>query len=172
MQNEFDLSFYRCGPCKQFTPILAQFYTDMKKKGKSFEIVLVSRDRTPEDFVSYYQKMPWLAVTLDNADSSFQITSEKFGIKGIPFLVVLDGYDASVYTADGREKVLNDQYGLEFPWRPRTPAVLLKRLIPRPLRGLVVQQFSNAKRKFTQALIALLRSVAPGRLLLKLFLVK
>lgn len=144
----------------------------MKKKGKKFEIVLVSRDKTPEAFVSYYQTMPWLAVTLDNVDNCFQNTAEKFGIKGIPYLVVVDGYDASVYTVDGREKVLNDQHGLEFPWRPRTPAVLLKRLIPRSLRGLVAQQFNSAKNKITQALVSLLRSCAPGRLFLKMLAVK
>jgi hypothetical protein len=35
----------------------------MKQKGKKFEVILVSRDQTPEEFASYYNKMPWLACT-------------------------------------------------------------------------------------------------------------
>ena len=39
-----------CGPCRQFTPLLSKFYAEMNKKGKKFEVVFVSRDRSQEEF--------------------------------------------------------------------------------------------------------------------------
>ena len=39
-----------CGPCRQFTPILSKFYSEMNKKGKKFEVVFISRDRSQEEF--------------------------------------------------------------------------------------------------------------------------
>lgn len=141
----------------------------MNKKGKKFEIIWVSRDSTAEDFVSYYQKMPWLAVTTDNIEKCLEATSAKFAVRGIPYLVVLDGTDGSVYTLDGRGKLAQDPYGLEFPWRPRTPGALLKRIVPVSVRQIIAKQFANVKQRCVTALRSLLSKVAPGRLILKLF---
>jgi thiol-disulfide isomerase/thioredoxin len=65
-----------CGPCKQFTPILAKFFSDMNKKlgsrniknplERRFEVILISRDDSVESYVQYFAKMPWLAVPFDN----------------------------------------------------------------------------------------------------------
>jgi len=140
----------------------------MNKKGRKFEIIWVSRDNNVEDFVSYYQKMPWLAVTTENIDKCLQATSSKFAVRGIPYLVVLDGADGSVYTVDGRGKLAQDPYGLEFPWRPRTPGAVLKRVVPASVRQLLAKQFGSAKQRFVTALRSLLSKVAPGRLILKL----
>ena len=70
-----------CGPCRQFTPQLAQFYEAMNKKGKKFEIVWVSRDRSADEFVEYYDKMPWLAIPItyinkcaESLSSLYQVT--------------------------------------------------------------------------------------------------
>ena len=54
----------------------------------------------------------------------------KYGLKGIPHLVLLDGDDATLITTDGRTCLMKDQYGLEFPWRPRT----LLSLLPKPMK--------------------------------------
>lgn len=168
------LSIYlhRCGPCKQFTPVLAQFYADMNKKGKKFEVIWVSRDSTQEEYVSYFKKMPWLAVTIDNLEQCLQATSTKFAVRGIPHLVVLDGSDASVYTLDGRQKLSQDQYGLEFPWRPRTPGAILKRIVPASIRTLLSKKFSGVKRKLVALVQLLLEKVAPGRMILRFFQTK
>jgi nucleoredoxin len=139
-----------CGPCKQFTPVLAEFYRDMKKKGKKFEIVWISRDRTAEEFVDYYQSMPWTAAALQNIANISNPLGEKYKLKGIPHFVILDGEDASVYTLDGRTKVLQDKYGLEFPWAPRG----LHQLLPKKLR-----------RRVEGILYGALESLAPRRFL-------
>eukprot|EP00128_Syssomonas_multiformis_P008255 Colp12_sorted_trinity150504_noHs@17027 len=158
-----------CGPCRQFTPILEQFYADMNKKGKKFEIVWASRDSTAEDFVSYYKKMPWLAVSTENIDKCLEATSTKFAVRGIPYLVLLDGADGSVYTLDGRGKLSQDPYGLEFPWRPRTPGAILKRIVPASVSTLIANQIGGVKQRFVAALQSVLSKFAPGRLILKLF---
>jgi thiol-disulfide isomerase/thioredoxin len=122
-----------CGPCKKFTPVLAALYNKLNKKGKKFEVVWVSRDRSSDEFLQYYQHMPWLAVTLDNLEGVLQKLAPKYQLKGIPHLVLLDGDDTSVISLDGRTVIAKDQHGLEYPWRPRT----LLSLLPKPLKRLV-----------------------------------
>ena len=150
-----------CGPCRQFTPQLVQFYNSMNKKGKKFEIVLVSGDRTSESFVDYYSKMPWLAVPITVAQQVNAKLGPKYKLKGIPHLVVLDGHDATVYSLDGRTKVAQDKYGLEFPWRPRT----LMNLLPRPVASLLKAQIEKVKASLLQLLTGLSDLLAPKRLL-------
>lgn len=129
-----------CGPCRSFTPQLAEFYKKMNKKYKGkFEIVWISGDRSEQEFVGYYQKMPWLAVPVNVASQIYQKLSPLYKVKGIPHMVFLDGEDASVYTLDGRTKVMSDPYGLEFPYRPRS----LTRLVPKPIKTLVARQMKS-----------------------------
>ncbi len=40
----------RCGPCRAFTPTLAQVYQTVKSKHDDFAIVFVSADRNPQQF--------------------------------------------------------------------------------------------------------------------------
>ena len=72
-----------CGPCKQFTPVLAQLYKSLNKKGKKFEVVWLSRDRSSEEFLGYYQQMPWLAVTLQNLQPILEKIAPKYQLKVI-----------------------------------------------------------------------------------------
>lgn len=131
-----------CGPCRQFTPQLAQFYEKMNKKTKGrFEIVWVSGDRSEQEFASYYQKMPWLAVPINVASQVYQMLSPMYKVKGIPHMVFLDGEDASVYTLDGREKVLRDPYGLEYPYKPRSLAAL----VPKPIKKIIAARVESLK---------------------------
>ncbi len=82
--------------------------------------VNVNRDEPREKFENYYRDMPWFAVPYENFAHVLSITADKFNLVGIPHLVILDGLDASVVTLDGRSKVTDDIYGLEFPWRKRS----------------------------------------------------
>ena len=55
----------RCGPCRQFTPVLSQVYQSMKAAGKAdkFEVVFCSADHSEAEFQSYFRSMgPWLAI--------------------------------------------------------------------------------------------------------------
>lgn len=151
----------RCGPCKQFTPILAKFYEDMKKKGKKFEIVWVSSDRSSEDFVAYYQMMPWAAMAMQNIEKLSPSLGAKYKLKGIPHLVFLDGDDASVYTLDGRSKVLKDKYGLEFPYAPRS----LQMLLPKPLRRLISGFIDKGESAIKKFVAGILESLSPKKVI-------
>jgi nucleoredoxin len=148
-----------CGPCRQFTPMLAKFYTEMKKKGKKFEIVLVSRDRSPDEFVGYYEKMPWLACTWENFQQVAQQTSGPLKVQGIPHFVLLEGDDATVITYDGRTEVSRDKFGLEFPWRPRT----LTSLIPKSIRKAALQQIDKHTAKMRKAIEGVLSGLGPKK---------
>ena len=57
-------SAHWCGPCRGFTPQLAQYYKAIKAKHPRFEIVFASSDRDDASFQEYYSEMPWLALLL------------------------------------------------------------------------------------------------------------
>ena len=79
-----------CPPCKTFSPILAEFYTNHAKK-EGVEIIYVSSDKTAEDFQAYFSKMPWLALPNDATASQFKAKLiSDLHIQGIPSLIVLD----------------------------------------------------------------------------------
>ena len=48
----FYFSGHWCPPCRQFTPVLSDFYTKVATEGK-FEVVFVSSDRSMEDMFNY-----------------------------------------------------------------------------------------------------------------------
>jgi thiol-disulfide isomerase/thioredoxin len=140
-----------CGPCRQFTPELIKFYNQMKKNNKNFEIVWISRDRSPQEFLEYFSQMPWLSVTWENFQEVGRHTASLYGMKGIPHLAILDGEDLSVITIEGRTKVLQDKYGLEFPWRPRN----LMNFVPKPVKRYI----STHMKIFSKFLIQTLRGI-------------
>lgn len=101
-----------CPPCRRFTPQLAELYTKVLK-AKGLEIVFVSSDKSAEQFGEYYAEMPWLALPYADRKGKKALT-ERFGVSGIPKLVILDGVNGEIITADGKTKVLNDYKN--FPW--------------------------------------------------------
>lgn len=110
---------------------------------------------------AYYQKMPWLAVPIQNVQKCLEAVADKFRVKGIPHLVILDGYDATVYTLDGRGAVAKDPYGLEFPWEPKT----LMSVLPRPVRNMIKAQIDTFKSSIRKALSGILQSIMPPSVL-------
>lgn len=56
-----------CPPCRDFTPILCDFYTELVEESEppaQFEIVFVSSDKSSDDMVEYYHDIhgDWLAL--------------------------------------------------------------------------------------------------------------
>merc|ERR1712072_1299039 len=78
-------SAHWCPPCRGFTPVLAEFYKELKESGSEIEIVFVSSDRSPADFDGYYAEMPWAC--LPHGDDRVAAIKSKFGVSGIPMLV-------------------------------------------------------------------------------------
>jgi nucleoredoxin len=89
-----------CGPCRQFSPDLIDAYGKIRALYPEFEVVLVNRDRSVEDMVTYMrdERMPWPALRWDALRTTPEIT--RYAGSGIPCLVLID--------AEG--KVLSDSY--------------------------------------------------------------
>ena len=76
-----------CGPCREFTPKLVEFYRKIDEETKKkFEIVFVSIDKDPEQFDEYFEEMPWKALPFAAGGKELR---KKFEVNGIPSLVVL-----------------------------------------------------------------------------------
>lgn len=136
-----------------------------KQHGDTFEIVWISHDRTSEDFFAYYQHMPWLALPIPQVSTLGNALVEKYQAKGIPHLVLLDGEDAAVYTLDGRSKILQDKYGVEFPYKPRS----LMSFVPRPVKRFFSNALGNIKTRLMKVIQSILEGLIPKRLLNMLF---
>jgi nucleoredoxin len=107
-------SAHWCGPCRSFTPALAQLYTD-KLKSAGVEVVFISSDQDDSSFAKYYQSMPWLAVPFDARDVKQEL-SERFEIQGIPSLIVLDAATGKVLSKDGRRDVMSHKADVGNFW--------------------------------------------------------
>ena len=77
-----------CGPCRQFTPRLADFYHSAKPtKGSKFEIVFVSCDHDEDEMMDYYEHHPWTAIPYNDEKRSQLMAA--FGVRGIPQLTCI-----------------------------------------------------------------------------------
>ena len=114
-------SAHWCGPCKMFTPLLAQFYA---KHRDHLEIAFVSFDRTPEQFEAYSATMPWHRVPFEHRDEAEEI-SEALKVGGIPCLVVLHPESQTVISYNARgdvQQYLENGEQLVRRWASRCPA--------------------------------------------------
>jgi len=106
-------SAHWCPPCRGFTPQLAEIYRNLKAAGKKFEVVFVSSDQDHSGFHDYFAEMPWLALPYENREKKQEL-SDKFGVSGIPTLILLNP-DGSTITQDGRSMVVSDPRGGWIP---------------------------------------------------------
>uniref|UniRef100_A0A7S2LL67 Thioredoxin domain-containing protein n=1 Tax=Skeletonema marinoi TaxID=267567 RepID=A0A7S2LL67_9STRA len=154
-----------CGPCRQFTPDLVNFYDKMNaRRGKKdeFEIIWVSRCRDVDSFGQYFTHMKWLALPPQEAmGQRGQYLGEKFKVKSIPTLVLLDEI-GNVITLDGRNKIPMDKAGVGFPWRSPM-SVLVSTLFPRSFRLLVKSQIAGVLEKAKAVLGGAARGGAAAR---------
>ena len=77
-------SAHWCPPCRKFTPMLANWYQQVKN---SVEVVFLSCDHDEAQFKNYFATHPWMAVDFDD-DARDQLLA-KIRVQGIPRLVVL-----------------------------------------------------------------------------------
>lgn len=106
-------SSHWCPPCRAFTPVFGEIYSQLKASGKKVEVVFISSDRDHQSFEHYYTTdMPWLA--LDFAQRELKgLISSSLGVSGIPTLVWINPKTGELFM-EGREMVT---MGVEyFPW--------------------------------------------------------
>jgi nucleoredoxin len=107
----FYFSAHWCPPCRGFTPILAETYTNANNS--NFEIVFVTSDQDEESFKQYLNEMPWLAIQF--GDPKIQELKQKYAIRGIPSLVIVDK-DGETITANGRADISSEQEEAIAKW--------------------------------------------------------
>jgi nucleoredoxin len=90
-----------CGPCKMFTSELVKF---RDRNDEKFEVVFVSSDRSGEDQQGYMKDydMEWPAIPFDSPLR--QELGAKYGIRGIPSLIIIDD-QGNLITKDGRSEM-------------------------------------------------------------------
>ncbi|KAL7487517.1 hypothetical protein ACHAW6_013107 [Cyclotella cf. meneghiniana] len=120
----FYFSAHWCPPCRAFTPRLADAYNahikylenSSKAEGPDvnaeqndeyvgeIEVVFISLDSVLSEYEQYRSTMPWYSVPHSNL---WQMNikdnlSNKYGIRTIPTLIVLDGEGGEVVTRNGK----------------------------------------------------------------------
>ena len=118
-----------CPPCRKFTPLLGEAYNahkayikennnDSNKKNNNndtddennndnyydIEVIFVSLDSIQTQFNEYRSKMPFYSIPFANLWmlNLKDKLSNKYGIRSIPTLVILNGEDGSVITKNGK----------------------------------------------------------------------
>lgn len=112
-------SAHWCPPCRQFTPVLSKWYTNFTEKHpeKKFVVVFVSSDRSLKDFDAYRSEMSFYALPFEERDTKTKL-SAKFGIKGIPTMLILDA-EGNLISSKARDIVTSDANGDGYPWAPK-----------------------------------------------------
>ena len=103
-------SAHWCPPCRTFTPKLVEF---RDKNAAEFEVVFVSFDKNQEEKDKYMAeaKMKWLTVPYKSASGN--ALAKKFGVRGIPMLVVLSPQGNTVSTSARSEVMQNPDKAIE-----------------------------------------------------------
>ncbi|XP_013791809.1 nucleoredoxin-like protein 2 isoform X2 [Limulus polyphemus] len=100
----FYFSAHWCPPCRGFTPVLADMYSELVDEGAPFEIIFVSSDRSADDMFQYMMEShgDWLAIPFQSGASSN--VKAKYNITGIPALVIVKK-DGTLISKNGRGEV-------------------------------------------------------------------
>ncbi|CAJ0576577.1 unnamed protein product, partial [Mesorhabditis spiculigera] len=96
-------SAHWCPPCRQFTPVLKDFYNELHEDGE-FEIVFVSFDRSSDDLKKYLQEAHGDWLHIPHGDAKIRELASKFSVSGIPAFIIVKP-DGTVITKEGRSDV-------------------------------------------------------------------
>ncbi|XP_063313241.1 nucleoredoxin-like protein 2 isoform X2 [Pelobates fuscus] len=96
-----------CSPCKDFTPILCDFYTELVDQSPPvvpFEIVFISSDKSPDEMVDHMHSShgDWLALPWH--DSFKHELKNRYKITALPKLVIVKP-NGEVITDKGRKQI-------------------------------------------------------------------
>jgi nucleoredoxin len=108
-----------CPACAAFTPRLVDAYEEIQGAGKSFEVVYVSSDGSAESMHQYMLDagMRWLATPWNGSHSA--ALGQRYGVRWIPTVVVIDGAGATV-SLKGHEEIANRGAAAYDDWLARS----------------------------------------------------
>jgi nucleoredoxin len=86
----------------------------MVEEGKEVEIIFASSDSDQHSFDEYYGSMPWAAIPFSSSNIK-QALSSKYGVRGIPSLIVLNNNGETV-DANGRNTVVGAKGNTDQAW--------------------------------------------------------
>jgi len=114
-------SAHWCPPCRVFTPKLVEFYNKQYATG-DFELLFVSSDEDQGSMNDYMAEthMPWLGLKLRNKNT--EKLKKKYGVRGIPCLVLLNEKDEVLASSYDGEKYLGPSTALKKYATLHTPA--------------------------------------------------
>ena len=103
-----------CPPCKSMMKSLKNFYTDANNEERTIEVVLVSSDRSQEEWQQHHASMPWLS--LEYGDPTNDKLRAKYDVRAVPRLVILDSKTGFTITEKGRKDLSDDVAGVYKTW--------------------------------------------------------
>ena len=109
----FYFSAHWCPPCRAFTPSLVDF---RDKNNQDFEVVFVSSDRNPDAQMNYIEETNMKWYTLEHRSQEANKLSQKFGISGIPALIIVSP-DGEIITKNGRGEVSSNPSQAIKKWK-------------------------------------------------------
>ena len=71
-----------------------------KVEAKNMQITFMSGDSDEKTFNEYYATMPWKADAFAESKKKYGVLMSKFGLKGIPCLMILKGDGSGEEAAD------------------------------------------------------------------------
>ena len=97
-------SAHWCGPCRNFTPKLVEFYKAVQEQHPGeFEVIFASSDSDAHAYDEYYATMPWLSVPF--GDAFVKDTKTALGVSGIPTLTIIRADTGKVIVVEGDNDV-------------------------------------------------------------------
>uniref|UniRef100_A0A0K0EJG4 protein-disulfide reductase n=1 Tax=Strongyloides stercoralis TaxID=6248 RepID=A0A0K0EJG4_STRER len=109
-----------CGPCKQFTPLLKEFYDKVNKDKQNMEVIFLSLDRNKSSMEQYFKEYmgTWLRTEYDQ--ELISSLAEECDVSTIPSLKIVKD-DGSIVNTNAREDVMihldDDCEGLLQKWK-------------------------------------------------------
>ena len=115
LKNKVTLLYFSaewCPPCKQFTPLLKQFYEKAKAGGEKIDIVFVSNDKSEAEMRSYFQNHHGDYLAVKYGEDAHRELPRELNIQGIPTVTVIDTNGKEVTNAkDVRQAVFDGATG-------------------------------------------------------------